>query len=61
MIDLFQELWTGRRGRVELYHEHGLGVMVIAAGGSARGLSILTVQVLALPNEIATPKKSAQR
>ena len=28
--------WTGRSGRVELYHEHGLGVLVIATAVNAR-------------------------
>ncbi len=29
-----------RRGRVELYHEHGLGVLVIATADMARGYSL---------------------
>ncbi len=32
-----------RRGRVELYHEHGLGVLVVAAPLSARPYSLVTL------------------
>ena len=35
--------WTGRSGRVELYHERGLGVLVIDTAVFARGYSVATV------------------
>ena len=34
--------WTGRSGRVELYHEHGLGVLIITAAAKARGYFLST-------------------
>ena len=31
------------RGRVELYHEHGLGVLIVANGVGVRDSSLVTV------------------
>ena len=41
-------LWSP--GRVELYHEHGLGVLVMAAGVNARGYSLASAQSPDFPN-----------
>ena len=47
---LAMELFLVETGsRVELYHEHGLEVLLIAVGVSARGYSVATARSLDFP------------